>query len=65
MQEHTRNTRFYPEVWIHKESYVLVEGFTKNQVSLNPFLSQEVTKTYLVRIHNPDNVRLGDSVVLF
>jgi hypothetical protein len=47
MQEHIRNTRFCPEVWIHKESHVLVEGFTKNRVSLNPFLSQEVTKTYI------------------
>jgi hypothetical protein len=47
MQEHMRDTRFSPEVQIHKESYTLVEGFTKNQVSLNPFLSQEVTKTYL------------------
>jgi hypothetical protein len=47
MQEHMRDTRFSPEVRIHKESYVLVEGFTKNRVSLNPFLSQEVTKNYL------------------
>jgi hypothetical protein len=30
--------RFNPEVRIHKESYVLVERFTKNRVSLNPFL---------------------------
>jgi hypothetical protein len=35
-----RDTRFYSKVRIHKESYVLVEGFTKNWVSLNPFLSQ-------------------------
>jgi hypothetical protein len=44
MQEHTSDTIFYPEVQIHKESYVLIEGFTKNRVSLNPFLSQGVTK---------------------
>jgi hypothetical protein len=47
MQEHMRDTRFNPEVQIHKESYVLVEGFTKNRVSLNPFLTQVVTKTFL------------------
>jgi hypothetical protein len=47
MLEYPRDTRFSPEVRIHKESYVLVEGFTKNRVSFNPFLSQEVTKTYL------------------
>jgi hypothetical protein len=47
MKEHTRDTRFNLEVWIHKESYILIEGFTKNQVSLNPFLSQGVTKTTL------------------
>jgi DNA-binding CsgD family transcriptional regulator len=39
--------RFNPEVWIHKESYVLVEELKKSQVSLNPFLSQVVTKTEL------------------
>jgi hypothetical protein len=39
--------RFNPEVQIHKESYVLIEEFTKNRVSLNPFLSQGVTKTPL------------------
>jgi hypothetical protein len=39
MQEHMRDTRFNPEVRIHKESYVLVEEFTKNRISLNPFLS--------------------------
>jgi hypothetical protein len=39
--------RFYPEVQIHKESYVIIEEFTKNRVSLNPFLSQGVTKTTL------------------
>jgi hypothetical protein len=42
-----RDTRLSPEVWIHKESYVLVEGFKKNSVSLNPFLSEGVTKTLL------------------
>jgi hypothetical protein len=42
-----RDMRFTPEVQIHKESYILVKGFTKNWVSLNPFLSQEVTKTNL------------------
>jgi hypothetical protein len=47
MQEHTRDTRFNPEVWIHKESYVLVDGLRKSQVSLNPFLTQVVTKTNL------------------
>jgi hypothetical protein len=47
MQEHTRDARFNPEVRIHKESYILVEGFTKNRVSLNPFLSQGVIKTPL------------------
>jgi hypothetical protein len=47
MQEHTRDTRFNPEVQIHKESYVLIERFTNNRVSLNPFLSQGVTKTPL------------------
>jgi hypothetical protein len=40
-----RETRFNPDVRIHKESYVLIEELTKNQVSLNPFLSQVVTKT--------------------
>jgi hypothetical protein len=43
MREHTRDTWFYLEVRIHKESCILVEEFTKNQISLNPFLSQEVT----------------------
>jgi hypothetical protein len=33
-----RDTRFSSEVQIHKESYVLIEGFTKNRVSVNPFL---------------------------
>jgi hypothetical protein len=47
MQEHMRDTGFNPEVRIHKESYILVEELTKSQVSLNPFLSQEVTKTDL------------------
>jgi hypothetical protein len=47
MQEHMRDTRFYPEVQIHKESYVLVERFTKDRISLNPFLSQGVTKISL------------------
>jgi hypothetical protein len=47
MQEHTRNARFNPNVQIHNESYVLIEGFTKNRVSLNSFLSQGVTKTPL------------------
>jgi hypothetical protein len=42
-----RDKRFNPEVRIHKESYVLIEGFTKNWVSLNPFLSQGVTKMTL------------------
>jgi hypothetical protein len=42
-----RDTRFNPEAQIHKESYILIEGFTKNRVSLNPFLSQGVTKTPL------------------
>jgi hypothetical protein len=45
-----RDTRFKPEVQIHKESYILIEGFTKNQVSLNHFLSQGVTKTPLSRL---------------
>jgi hypothetical protein len=35
MQEHMRDTRFNPKVWIHKKSYVPIEGFTKNWVSLN------------------------------
>jgi hypothetical protein len=47
MQEHMRDIRFNTKVQIHNESYVLVEGFTKNWVSLNPFLSQGVTKTPL------------------
>jgi hypothetical protein len=47
MQEHTRDTRSYPEIQIHKESYILIEEYTKNRVSLNPFLSQGVTKTPL------------------
>jgi hypothetical protein len=47
MQEHTRDIRFNPEVRIHKESYILVEGFTKNRFFLNPFLSEGVTKTRL------------------
>jgi hypothetical protein len=47
MPEHMRDTRFNPDVRIHKESYVLVEEFTKNRVSLNPFLSEGVTKTTL------------------
>jgi hypothetical protein len=42
-----RDMRFNPEVQIHKESYILVEGFTKNRVSLNPSLTQVVTKTNL------------------
>jgi hypothetical protein len=42
-----RDTRFNLDVWIHKESYILVEGFTKNQISLNPFIFQGVTKTPL------------------
>jgi hypothetical protein len=41
------DTRLSLEVRIHKESYVLVEGFTKNWISLDPFLSQGVTKTLL------------------
>jgi hypothetical protein len=36
--------KIYPEVQIHKESYVLIEGLIKSRVSLNPFLSQVVTK---------------------
>jgi hypothetical protein len=41
------DTEIYPEVWIHKESYALVEKLTKSRVSLNPFLFQVVTKTNL------------------
>jgi hypothetical protein len=37
--------RFNHDVQIHNESYVLIEELTKSQVSLNPFLSQVVTKT--------------------
>jgi hypothetical protein len=44
MQEHTR---FNLEIQIHKESYVLAEGLTKSRVSLNPFLTQVITKTDL------------------
>jgi hypothetical protein len=47
MQEHMRDLRFNPEVQIHKESYILIKELTKNQVSLNIFLFQEVTKTDL------------------
>jgi hypothetical protein len=47
MQEHMRDLRFNPEVRIHKESYILIKELTKNQVSLNIFLFQEVTKTDL------------------
>jgi hypothetical protein len=47
MLEHTGDTRFNLKVQIHKESYILVEEFIKNWVSLNPFLSQGVTKTTL------------------
>jgi hypothetical protein len=39
--------KFNPEVQIHKESYILVEELTKSRVSLNPFLTQLVTKTDL------------------
>jgi hypothetical protein len=42
-----RDTRFNPEVQIYRESYVFVEELTKSRVSINPFLSQEVTKTDL------------------
>jgi hypothetical protein len=42
-----RYTRFNPEVQIHKESYVLIEGLTKRQISLNPFLTQVIIKTDL------------------
>jgi hypothetical protein len=37
-----RDTRFNFEARIHKESYILIEGFTKNRVSLDPFLTQDV-----------------------
>jgi hypothetical protein len=47
MQEHTRDTRFNPDVWIHKESYILVDRLTKSRVSLNPFLTHVVTKADL------------------
>jgi hypothetical protein len=47
MQEHTRDTRFNSDVQIYKESYVLIEGFTENRVSHDPFLTQVVTKTFL------------------
>jgi hypothetical protein len=47
MQEHTRDTRFNPEVQIHKESNILIEQFTKNLVCLDPLLTQVVTKTFL------------------
>jgi hypothetical protein len=40
----TGDTIFYPEVWAHKESYILVEVLTKSRVSLNPFLTQVITK---------------------
>jgi hypothetical protein len=40
MQVNTRDTRFYPEIWIHKESYILVDGFTKNRVSQPFFFSR-------------------------
>jgi hypothetical protein len=43
----TRDTEIYPDVQIHKESYVLIEELTNSWVSLNPFLSQVVTKTDL------------------
>jgi hypothetical protein len=37
----------YLEVQINKESYILIEELTKSRVSLNPLLSQVVTKTDL------------------
>jgi hypothetical protein len=40
----TGDTIFYPEVRTHKESYILVEVLTKSRVSLNPFLTQVITK---------------------
>jgi hypothetical protein len=43
----TRDIEIYPDVQIHKESYVLIEELTNSRVSLNPFLSQVVTKTDL------------------
>jgi hypothetical protein len=40
----TKDTRLYPVVQIHKESFILIEELTKTQVSLNPFLTQVITK---------------------
>jgi hypothetical protein len=40
----TRDTRFYPKDQVHKESYILIEEFTKSSVSLNAFLTQVITK---------------------
>jgi hypothetical protein len=39
-----RDTRFYTEVQTQKESYVLIEELIKSRVSLNPFLTQVITK---------------------
>jgi hypothetical protein len=43
----TSDMEIYLEVQINKESYILVEELTKSRVSLNPLLSQVVTKTDL------------------
>jgi hypothetical protein len=43
----TRETRFNHEVQIHKGSYILVEGFIKDRVSLNSFLTQVCHKDVL------------------
>jgi hypothetical protein len=58
-----RDTRFNPEVQIHKESYVLIEELTKRRVSLNPFLPQVITKTDLellaiIKMGNTNFIRL-------
>jgi hypothetical protein len=52
--------RFNLKVRIHKKSYVIVEELIKSWVSLNPFLSQVVTKTdlELLTITKMDNTNL-------
>jgi hypothetical protein len=37
-------TKMTLKVWVHKERYILVERFTMNKVSLNPFLTPFLTQ---------------------
>jgi hypothetical protein len=44
---HRAHNDLFTEVWFHKDTYFFIEGFIKNWVSFNSFLTQVITKIKL------------------